>query len=84
MATDVAKVNKRFESHELLTMDRVKIDLSEHLENTAIFHYRQDGDDDNIKYKDLLKQILKIGVVLAGEELSKTESTTIGMKKLIF
>lgn len=60
-------------------MDRVKIDLSEHLENTAIFHHRQDGDNDNIKYKDLLKQILKIGVMLNGEELSKTESTTIGI-----
>lgn len=59
-------------------MDRVKIDLTEHLENTAIFHHRRDGDDD-IKYKDLLTQILKIGVVLNDEELSKTESTTIGI-----
>lgn len=60
-------------------MERIKIDLTKYLENTALIHYKRDKTSTDIKYKNLLKEVLKVGLVLEGENLSRTESTTIGI-----
>lgn len=60
-------------------MERLKIDLTKYLENSAFIHHKTDGVIDDIKYKDLLKQILKVGIVLENEELSRAEFTTFGI-----
>lgn len=59
-------------------MEKCQIDLTKYLENTALIHHKP-GTTDIIKYKDLLKQVLKVGLVIENEELSKTESITIGI-----
>jgi acyl-CoA synthetase len=60
-------------------MERVKIDLTKFLENIALIHYKKDSLSEKIKYKDLLKQTLKVGVVLEGENVSRSESVTVGI-----
>ncbi|CRL01498.1 CLUMA_CG014304, isoform A [Clunio marinus] len=60
-------------------MERVKIDLTKYLENTALIHYSSAETSDLIKYKDLLKQILKVGLIVEEENLLNTESVAIGI-----
>lgn len=60
-------------------MERVKIDLTKYLENTALIHFKKDNQRDDIKYKDLLKQTLKVGLVLEEENVSRSESVTVGI-----
>lgn len=60
-------------------MERIRIDLTKYLENTALIYYNRDKKESVFKYKDLLKQIVKVGLVLENENLSKFESTTIGI-----
>lgn len=58
-------------------MERLNIDLTRNLESNVLIHYKP-GKSDVIKYKDLLKQILKVSLVLEGEDLPK-EKETIGI-----
>lgn len=60
-------------------MQRIKVDLTKHLENTALIHYKRDKTSSDIKYKDLLKQVLKVGLIIKSENLSRSESTAIGI-----
>lgn len=60
-------------------MERLEIDLTKHLDKTALIQHKHAHDSEVIKYKDLLKQILKVGLVLENESLSKSESITIGI-----
>lgn len=53
--------------------------MEHHLDATAIIHYKRDKTIDKIKYGNLLKQTLKIGLLLESENLSKTESVAIGI-----
>lgn len=59
-------------------MDRVKIDLTKFLDKTALINYNKEKIE-YVKYKELLKQILKIGLVLEDENVSRKESVTIGI-----
>ena len=59
-------------------MERVKIDLTKFLENTALISYTKDKIE-KVKYKDLLKQVLKIGLVLEDEKVSRNDLLTIGI-----
>lgn len=72
-------INRREPSRFEGNMERVKIDLTNHLDNTALIHYRHDGSTDNIKYKDLLRYILKVGLVLESEEMLRSQFTTVGI-----
>ena len=60
-------------------MERLQIDLTKNLDATALIHYKHDKTSGEIKYKDLLKQILKVSLILENEKLSKTESIAIGI-----
>lgn len=60
-------------------MERIKVDLTKHLDKTALIHYKRDKTSTEVKYNDLLKQILKVELMLEGENLSRTESTAIGI-----
>lgn len=60
-------------------MDKLHINLKKHLDATAIIHYKRDKSSDEIKYKDLLKEILKVCSFLENEKPTKTESRTIGI-----
>lgn len=59
-------------------MNRVKIDLTKFLENLALI-YLKDNQKKNIKYKDLLEENIKVGLVLEEENVSRKESMTIGI-----
>jgi acyl-CoA synthetase len=60
-------------------MEKLQIDLTKHLDKVALINYKRDTTSENIKYKDLLKQILKVGLVLEDEELPNSESVAIGI-----
>lgn len=60
-------------------MERLKVDLTKHSDKTAIIHYKRDKTSGEVNYKDLLKQILKVDLLLKSENFSKTESTSIGV-----
>lgn len=60
-------------------MDRLGIDLSKHLDKTALIHHKKDKPRDEIKYKDLMTQIHSIGLILESEKLSNKESVAIGI-----
>lgn len=60
-------------------MERLQLDLTKYLDATALIHYKHDKSCDEVKYKDLLKQVLKANLLLESEKLSKTESVAIGI-----
>lgn len=60
-------------------MERLMIDLTKYLDHSALIHFKPDKTSDNINYKDLLKQILKVGLVIENENTSRTKSTAIGI-----
>lgn len=60
-------------------MERVRIDLTKHLDKTALIYYRPNKTSDEVKYKDLLRQTLKVGLALEGANLLRTESIAIGI-----
>lgn len=59
-------------------MDRLQIDLTKFLDETALINYTKNKID-FIKYKDLLKQSLKINLVLEDENVTRKDSVTIGI-----
>jgi acyl-CoA synthetase len=59
-------------------MDRLQIDLTKFLDQTALIHCKKEKIEE-LKYKELLKQTLKIGLVLEEESLTRNESVTIGI-----
>jgi acyl-CoA synthetase len=60
-------------------MEHLKIDLTKFLDNKAIVYYEAEENCNIVKYKDLLKQVLKISLVLEQEDLSRNEATAIGI-----
>lgn len=60
-------------------MDQLDIDLTEFLDNEAIVYYDEKESCTIVKYEDLLKQIIKIGLVLDQENLSRNEASVIGI-----
>lgn len=63
-------------------MERVKIDLTKYLENPAIINYNKSHNKSEakvFKYKDLLKQTLKVGLIIEDEIISRSENVTIGI-----
>lgn len=60
-------------------MEHLKIDLTKFLDNKAIVYHEDEEKCNIVKYKDLLKQVLKISLVLEQENLSRNEATSIGI-----
>src|SRR5690349_11153250 len=60
-------------------MELLKIELKNHLDKTALIHYKKEELRDEITYKALLEQIVKIGLIIEGERLVKNESLAIGI-----
>lgn len=60
-------------------MEILEIDLTKFEENQAIVYYAEEEKCNIVKYKDLYKQTLKIGLILSQENLSRNESTAIGI-----
>lgn len=61
-------------------MERLGIDLTKYLENSVLIHHKSDGTTAEIKYKELYKQIVKIGLVLESENLKRgSDGSAIGI-----
>lgn len=60
-------------------MENFDIDLTKFLDNDAIVYYNEKECCTTIKYKDLLKQIIRIGVILDQENVSRNDSDVIGI-----
>jgi acyl-CoA synthetase len=69
----------KHEDCHIRAMELLKIDLTKFLDNKAIVYYEDEEKSNIVKYKDLLKQVLKISLVLEQESLSRNEAISIGI-----
>lgn len=63
-------------------MDNLDIDLTKYLDENAILYYENEDCCTIVKYKELLKQIIRIGLIIEQENISRSESISIGISCL--
>lgn len=63
-------------------MENLDIDLTKYLDENAILYYENEDCCTIVKYKELLKQIIRIGLIVEQENISKTETISIGISCL--
>lgn len=60
-------------------MDRLKIDLTEHLNKAAIIYYKKDEPRNEIDYQTLYNEVLKVGLFINGDSFSNSGSIAVGI-----